>query len=207
MITMKNRSTCFNILIIAVVITIFTGCAGTSKPSTFYLLSSLPESEHSIQATADNGALSVLIGPITLPAYLDRNQVVTVAGSHELVLDEFVRWAEPLQDTLYRVLSENLSLLLKTPKVYAYNSRGSKPVDFRITIDITRFDSSAGGDAYLNAFWTVAGRDSKTDLITQKSFFRVAASSKSTSGVLDAQNRALTDLSREIATAIQSLQR
>jgi uncharacterized lipoprotein YmbA len=186
---------------------ILTGCTGKSQPSRFYLLRSLPESGAGMPKAAGRIGLSVLVGPITLPGYLDRSQLVTLTGQHELVLDEFTRWAEPLQDNFYRILVENLSLLLNTPEVYAYNSRGSRSTDFQIVIDITRFDAAAEGGAHLTAFWTVTGKDRDGDLVKKKSVLRAKLETRGTTGTVAAQNRTLTEFSREIAAVIQSLQR
>jgi uncharacterized lipoprotein YmbA len=193
-------------VLLAVLPLVVAGC-GTSKPSQLYLLRPLRASEVGVPTTADKVALSVLIGPVTLPAYLDRTQVVTLAGDHELVSDEFIRWAEPLQENFSRVLVENLSLLLNTPEVYAFDRRGSTPVDFQIIIDVTRFDTVAQGDAYLTAFWRVVGKGSKAPIIKRKSVFHTAASSAGITQILDAQNQTLTEFSRELAAAIQSLPR
>jgi uncharacterized lipoprotein YmbA len=193
-------------VLLAVLPLVVAGC-GTSKPSQLYLLRPLRASEIGVPTTADKVALSVLIGPVTLPAYLDRTQVVTLVGDHELVSDEFIRWAEPLQENFSRVLVENLSLLLNTPEVYAFDRRASTPVDFQIIIDVTRFDTVAQGDAYLTAFWRVVGKDSKVPIIKRKSVFHAAASSAGISKTLDAQNQTLTEFSRELAKAIQSLPR
>ncbi len=207
MITMKYRMTYFGSVILVVYLIILTGCAGSSKPSEFYLLRSMSASQDTVPTASKNGSPSVLIGPVTLPAYLDRSQIVTFAGNHKLVLDEFTRWAEPLQDNFYRVLVENLSLLLNTPKVYAFDRRSSTPADFQIVIDVTRFDTTAGEDAYLTAFWTVIGKDGSAHLIERKSVYHAAVPSTGATGAIDAQNRTLTEFSREIATAIQSLHR
>ena len=185
-----------------------TGCiGGTSKPSKFYLLRSMENPQKSLPTTGNKDSVSVLIGPITLPAYLDRTQVVTLAGKHELLVEEFNRWGESLQKTFYRVLLEDLSLLLNTAEVYAYDTSGSISTDFQIVIDVTRFDSVVGGNAYLTAFWTVSGKDKTTPSITRKSVFRAPVSATGFPGVVDAQNQILTAFSREIASAIQSLQR
>jgi len=193
-------------VLLAVLPMVVAGC-GTSKPSQLYLLRPLQASEVGVPTTADKVALSVLIGPVNLPAYLDRTQVVTLVGDHELASDEFIRWAEPLQENFSRVLVENLSLLLNTPEVYAFGRRGSTPVDFQIIIDVTRFDTDAKGGAYLTAFWRVVGRGSKAPMIKRKSVFHAAASSAGITPILEAQNRTLTDFSRELAAAIQSLPR
>ena len=201
---MTHRIAYFGSVILAVSVIFLNGCAGSSKPSEFYLLRSLPASQDTGLTATETGSLSLLIGPVTLPAYLDRNQIVTLSGDHKLILNEFTRWAEPLQDNFYRVLVENLSLLLNTPKVYAFERRGSTQADFQIVIDITRFDTTAGGDAHLTAFWTVVAEDDSI-LIQRKSVFHASVPSTGTTGIVEAQNRTLTEFSREIVAAIQSL--
>ncbi len=199
----------YSAAVMLVVLTmILTGCiGGTSKPSKFYLLRSMENPQKSLPPAGKKDSVSVLIGPITLPAYLDRTQMVTMAGKHELVLEEFNRWAEPLKDNFYRVLMEDLSLLLNTSEVYAYDRDGAPKADYQVVIDVTSFDSVPGGDAVLTAFWTVSGKDGSSPGIKRKSVFRKAVPSTGITGVVEAQNQTLTELSREIAKEIQSLQR
>ena len=182
-----------------------SGCAGTSKPSKFYLLLTLPEAEGLVQLTVDPAAPSVLVGPITLAAYLDRDQIVRRAGKNELTIDEFTRWGEPLQANFYRVLIDNLSVLLSTPEIYNFSQRDVTPTDFQVIIDVLRFDSAVNGDAYMTAFWTVMGEDGQTILLNKKSVFQVPPTSGNVAGLVEAQNGVLTEFSREIAAAIRSL--
>ena len=200
---MKCRDLYFASIILSVFVMLLAGCGG--RPSKFYLLHPMTASEEGVSTTPETEGPSILIGPITLPAYLNRNQIVVLDGDHEVKMKELKRWAEPLEDNFYRVLVENLSLLLNTTKVYAFNSRDTTPADFQIIIDVTRFDSVAGGDATLNAFWTVTGKNGGTYLMERKSVFIAVASSIGLEGVVDAQNRTLNEFSREVATAIQSL--
>jgi len=201
---MTYRMAYFGSMILAVCVIFLNGCVGSSQPSEFYLLRSLPASQDTGLNATKTGSLSVLVGPVTLPAYLDRNQIVTLSGDHKLNLNDFTRWAEPLRDNFYRVLVENLSFLLKTPQVYAFESRRSTRADYRIVIDVTRFDTTAGGDAHLTAFWTVVAEDDRV-LIQRKSVFHASVPSTGTTGIVEAQNRTLTEFSSEIASAIQSL--
>ena len=204
----KHLSAAFAWVILTALAMGLTGCAGSSKPSTFYLLRSLPEAEQGVSKAAGKEALSVLIGPITIPAYADRPQIITITGEREMTLEEFARWAEPLQDNFNRVLVENLSLLLDTPQVYSFSSRGSmSTTDFQIVIDITRFDGTPGGDAYLTAFWSVVGRDPSGQSERKKFVFHTKSPSAGLTGILDAENQTLTEFSREIAKTIQSLHR
>ena len=184
---------------------ILVGC-GSGGPSTFYVLRSMEESRQDLSTPPDNKNLSILVGPVTLPGYVDRNQLITFTGKNEITLDEFNRWAESLQDSFYRVLLENLSWLLKTPEVYRYDQDSSNSGwNYQVFVDITRFDCTPGKDAVLTAFWTVVGKDGSTAVPRRKSIFRAPASVSGFPGLVEAQNQTLTAFSREIAAAIQSL--
>lgn len=202
------RSKCSFWLLLCVVGVLLAGCTGTSGPATFYLLRSTEDaSRGSISTVGGSKNISILVGPITLPDYLDRTQIVTVAGEHVLALDEFSRWAESLQEGFYRVLLEDLSSLLNTPEVYGHDRSGSISADYQVIIDVTRFDAVPGRDAVLTAFWSVSSKDGSTPGIRRKSVFRAPVSGVGFEEVVAAQNKTLTVLSREIASAIQSLQR
>ncbi len=184
------------------------GCTGSSGPATFYMLHSMDDSpSKSVSGDARTKSVSVLLGPITLPGYLDRTQMVTVAGKNEMALDEFNRWLESLPDNFYRVLLEDLSSLLNTTEVYRYDRDGSNSPDSQVVIDVTRFDCVPEGEAVLTAFWTVKGTGDSSSNRRHKSVFRVPVSGPGFPAAVEAQNQTLTAFSREIAAAIQSLHR
>ncbi len=180
------------------------GCLGTSKPSRFYLLQALPESQTHTTAQSDAQAPSVLIGPIAVPAYLDRTQVVIPGQNHEVRVDEFTRWAEPLPDSFYRILMENLSYLLNTAKIYSFDQRSSVAADFQVMINVTRFDSAKRQGASLTAFWSIVGPDGDTVLVKRKSVLHQGVASDTVDDNIAAQNNLLSQFSREIAEAIRA---
>jgi uncharacterized protein len=203
----KVGSTCSMWVMLFILGLSLAACAGNSTPSTFYMLRSMESPQESLSTATGEKTLSVLVGPITLPGYLDRNQMLTVVGKNEMALNEFNRWAESLRDSFYRVLLEDLSLLLKTPKVYGYDRSGSNASDYQVFIDVTRFDCVPQGDAVLTAFWTVRGKDGSTPEITKKSVFRATVSATGFAGIVEAQSRTLTTFGREIASTIQAMHR
>ena len=73
-------------------------------------------------STRTNIALEV--GPVTLPGYLDRPQIVTRKGRDEIEPAEFDLWPEPLKSSVSRTLGENLATLLRTDRVAIFPSRG-----------------------------------------------------------------------------------
>ncbi len=203
---MKNDTIRLSLVLLGAVLMVLSACTGTTKPSNFYVLSALPESETAVKGVGNENALAIGIGPITLPIYLDRFQIVTRISRNELKMDEFNRWAEPLKENFFRVLAENLSFLLNTVDVRLYSRRISTPVSFQVTIDVSRFDVTSDGKALLIAYWAVLGEDGRKILLKKKSILRTDAVSMDYRDIVAAQNQALSELSRTIAAEIKKLQ-
>jgi uncharacterized lipoprotein YmbA len=177
------------------------GC-GTSRPTSFYLLSSLPGKEAPAKATGSKGCLTLGIGPIKLPDYLDRPQIVTQTGANELQVAEFDQWAEPLEKTFSRVLEENLSRLLCLEQIISFPQAGTAEVDYQVSVNVTRFLGMPDGTVALVAQWSVLeGRDGKL-LVRKRSSIRRPLQGQGYAALAGAESQALGDLSREIADAI-----
>jgi len=180
------------------------GCASSPTPR-FYLLSPLTTTGSELKPPADERCLSIGIGPIKIPGYLDQAQIVTRSTANELTLAEFDRWAEPLKENFTRVLSQNLSMLLCTKTVVVFPWRGTIPVDYRIETDVLRFDGILGGHVSLEAWWRVFSGDGRTMLLARKSDLSEPAGGGGYKSLVSAQGRTLEKLSREIAEAIKTL--
>lgn len=192
--------------LITVFITLFflSGCMGKSKPSNFYML-------YPIKSATMQGGMSIAdtmhiqVGPITMPTYLERSQIVITTETNQLIVDEFNRWAEPLIDNFSRVLVENLSQLLKTPNVHPYASGNVNGPDIIVSIDITRFDVTQDGNAYLNVFWTLSDKSADEPQVTRKNYYHTQAESKDMSDAVRSQNNLLAEFSNDIADAVRSI--
>src|SRR5262249_4912774 len=89
------------------------GC-GTTAPSRFYTLDST--------ATPGGGPplrAAVAVGPVSIPASVDRPQFVVQVAPNRVELDEFNRWAAPLGDAIAGAVAGDLAALLGTPDVSA----------------------------------------------------------------------------------------
>ncbi|MGH2627914.1 MAG: PqiC family protein, partial [Anaerolineales bacterium] len=130
-----------------------TGC-GSSPPARFYMLSVAPSvaAEGTEKAPAD---YSVTVGPVSLPDAVDRPQLVVRVGTNQVALLEEHRWAEPLQGEIARVIAENLSQLLGARQVVAYSPQTTGDEEYRVRVDIQRFDSLVGQSAQIDAVWAV----------------------------------------------------
>lgn len=187
------------IAIPCIVVILAAGC-GSTPASRFYTLSATPA------PAGTPSDLSLAVGPVTIPAVIDRPQIVVSAGPNQVRLDEFNRWASPLQSNISRVVADNLAAILGTPRVSLFPQTMSATADYRVAILVQSFDSAPGEAATLDAVWTVSrAKDGKSQ--TGRTAVREAAPQGGYDGVAAAHSRALARLSRDIADAIQALAR
>lgn len=187
------------IAILCIVVILAAGC-GATPSSRFYTLSATPS------PAGTSSDLSLAVGPVTVPAVIDRPQIVVSAGPNQVRLDEFNRWAAPLQSNISRVVVDNLAAILGTPRVTLFPQTMSEAADYRVAIQVQNFDSAPGDAATLDAVWTVSrSKDGKSQ--TGRTAVREASPSGGYDGVAAAHSRALARLSRDIADAVQALAR
>lgn len=194
----------FRISVVCVFVLTFLGC-GTSQPSHFYLLRASSPASASERAETKPSNLFIGSGPVTLPKYLDRPQIVTKISAHEVELAEFHKWAEPLSENVSHVLAENLSVILSTDRIEQYPWRRTTPMDYQIVVDILQFDGTRGGEAALSARWSLLGGDEQTVFTTRKTHVTHHLTSQDYEALVEAMSQNLEVLSREIAETIKAL--
>ena len=186
------------VLLLALVICL-SACAGKSASSKFYVLSPLPQSKLS---GADGTTIGVF--PVSMPDYLDRPQIVTRVSDNEIKLDEFSRWAEPLKESFYTALVDNLSTLLNHEKIIKTSHNLGTPTTLQVGVEVLQFDGALGGDVVLSVKWGLFGERGKNVLIAKRSSFKEPTGAATYEALVAAQSRAVAALSREIAEAIGS---
>ena len=150
--------------------------------------------------------LTLGLGPIVFPGYLDRMSVVRRTGANELAVSANDRWAEPLRDAFGTTLQQNLAVLLGTPRIAAYPwSRSVRPL-LAVDVDVLHFEALAKGDAELAAVWHVVRVADGAVLVGRTSRIAEPASGSDTDAAVLALSQALGALSREIATAVHAEQ-
>src|SRR5208283_397215 len=133
------------------------GCAGNA-PSRYYVLSPVTGEN---RVAPDASCPSVGIGPIKLPEYVNRPQIVTRTTPNELTLSYFDLWAEPLSDSVPRILAENLSRLLCTKEVVLFPWKPSRVPDYRVEVELQKMDGTLGRTFSLEAWWSVSNGTEK----------------------------------------------
>lgn len=180
-----------------------SGCA-TSPPSQFFLMTPLPEADAPRDVARQRGGPALGVGPVKMPAYLDRPEVVTRASQNALKVAEFNRWAEPLEDNFRRVLAMNLGVLADTDRVSVYPWPRSAPLDYQVTVDVDRFDAGANNQVVLIARWHVLAGDEGRLVRSGRTVVTEPAATADYEALAGAMSNSVATLAREIAAAIPS---
>lgn len=192
-----------------------TGCAQQSRPSDFYLLSYESSQPAAGQSTTARQGLALGIGPIELPQYLDRPQVITRKGDNAMLIEELSRWGGRLKENFTTVLTEALSDELATDRVSIYPWNLSAPIEYQITVQVITFEADAAGASTLDARWSVIDVRNQKVLVMARSHYRQAAEAGTGAdpaeagidyeAIAAAMSRDVASFAREIADRIKTL--
>jgi uncharacterized lipoprotein YmbA len=203
---MRKRSFQQISVLVFFIAVLLAGCGGSPTPVEFYTLNSLSGTMPSANPADAAQNIAIGIGPVEIPKILDRPQIVTRTGPNTLKVDEFHRWAGPLQEGFAKVLAENISLLLTTHQVAVYPwEAGFKP-HYRIALDIRYFEGQFGENVVLAVVWRVSGRENQKIKTIKTSVIKEPVPAADYKSLVAAKSQAVARLSREIAQEIRNLQ-
>ena len=198
------KATARSITFSALALLLLSAC-GSSPPVHYFSLS--PSVTMIGQEADDDVALG--FGPIRMPEYLDRSQMVTRGSGQEIRIDEFNRWAEPLSTAFHRIVSADVDNSVDGLVVVAFpwESAVRAGVDYRLLGDVTRFDADRSGRVILDVQWGVVEIASKERVIKphRTRYETRAGSPDDPASIASAMNEALADFSRDIAREMQTI--
>ena len=175
---------------------LLAGC-GSSPPINYYVLSAHKDSVPS------GSTPSLGVGPIAIPEYLNRDNLVTNREGNTLVVASSDRWAEPLADGVPRVLAINLAGLLNTQSIRSYPWHREQTPDYGIRINLLSLDAN-GEEATLSAEWLLYRPADNDEVRRQLSRLRQPLSDGTVGPeqIAQAYSELLFKLSEMIASAI-----
>ena len=157
----------FRMLIFLSAATLILIACGKTAPTRFYILRPMADPPNaSPPVPADEITIAVL--PVNMPEHLNRSQIVTRQSRHAVTVNEFNRWAEPLDASFTMILAENLSLLLNSNRISVLSRLKFSRYDYHLKVDIIRFDGQIDGEAVLTCRWSLFSGDEKSVLVVQR---------------------------------------
>ena len=193
-----RRALCVTAAVTAVTSLTTGGCA-SSPPLHYYTLTEIPATAR--LASADN-AVPIRVDRVTLPEELDRSQLVRRIDATRLQIVEADRWAAPLEDTIRRVLSGNLTARLPPNMVANPYEPAIGEKRQSLSVDIAEFYGDASCAVTLRATWMLKQPDSHSAHGTEEVRVPASGDCKDSSGLPAAMSQAVAQLSDRIAAAV-----
>jgi uncharacterized protein len=172
-----------------------SGCS--TNPARFYSLSPTATADGTPATTA-----SVMVGPVAIPASVDQPEFVVQVAANRVQVDEFNRWVAPLGDAIARTVAGDLVVLLGSPDVASSELANFNP-DYRVTIDVQRFESVQGQAATIEAVWSVR-KTANGETRSGRTVARVPVQGQGFDALAAGHSQALAQLSADIAAAIRA---
>jgi uncharacterized lipoprotein YmbA len=141
----------------------FAACLGSSRPPRFYTLSQL-QARGRPASTATDATLA--IGPVEIPDYIDRQQIVTRSGANELAVAEFDRWGSSLDKQITGSLVATLGDRLASEQITVAPWRSailSGGASYRAAVSVSRFDGILGQSVVLQGRWELIANSGEKD--------------------------------------------
>lgn len=183
--------------------------ACSSAPATrFYTLAAVagaPPAGAKDPAPRNVRPVTLVISDLRLPRYLDRPQIVTRGSDHRLRMSEHQQWGGNLRDDMTRVLAENLGRQLPGDRVIAAPSHIALQPDYRIEVDVQRFEREANGSVRLAARWWISrGSDGVLLASSEASFSGPPVDEDAYEALVGAMSTVFGDLAQAIADSIRA---
>lgn len=188
---------------VVAILVALAGC-GQRPPPALYILSPTlaPEAPAGGAGMADP---VVAVLRVRIPHYLDRPEIVSRTGANALVIDEDARWAEPLDESVPRVLAESLSRRLPGMRVLVPQEARGRTVRYEYLVGLDAFESDGAGNAVLRGRWHL--RDLYRGRVVSEGRLdeRRPGASPDAAEVVAALNQTLDAASRDMAEAMAAI--
>src|ERR1035437_3968195 len=135
---------------------LLSGCLSIPNSPTprFYTLSPVNEKQESKKINITPHVI-IGVGPLKIPKYLDRPQIVTKTKEKMLQFAQFDRWGESLDLGLARLIREDLTVMIPGAKLTLYPWNPSIAVKYQVVVELVQMDSELDRDMFFVAQWMI----------------------------------------------------
>ncbi len=182
-----------SILFSLATVLLIAGCGG-AKDQYYRLTASGP-------ATTKTTGIAVGIGPLLLPTYVDRAELVFQSGPNQFEIPAKVRWAGALQDNFGQVLATDIGRHLHSGNIVANPAPGDTRFRYRVSVAVRQFHAVSGQGAILDATWRVEDAETRQVLRNGNGTFNAPISGDGYAPVVAAES----DLVDQLGAAISRM--
>jgi uncharacterized protein len=198
---MRKISPIIMLIILFTFTAVFLTACGTSPPARYYSLNTIAPVKGPELKVQPKDVVIISVGPVGIPDYLGRQEIVTRDSGSRLIMSDFDLWGSSIENDVNRVLVGNLSTLLNNKGIGVVTWRARVPASYTVSVSMTRFEAS-GDTVVLTAQWGILERGAdKVEALRESIITKPAG--KDYSDIVGAMSDALADLSREIAAEVE----
>jgi len=195
-------------LVALVAITAMTGCSilePRADPTRFFVLAPVAGGEAAPAAAgnAPGPALVIVLGPVVLPDYLLRPEIVRRTGPNQLEPSRVDRWGEPLDRAILRVLCLDLASSLPGSSVVPFPAAPGARPDAAIEIEIVGFEADSAGVVRLQGRWRFRAPHEAAEGFREIGLER-SVGSPETPDVVAGMSALLAELARGLAVELET---
>lgn len=127
---------------IVVALTALGACASKPVDDHYY---SLVLAADNVEATvrAEDAKAHLIVGPVGLPAYLNKRGLTIQSGSNQIQTANHHFWAEPLEEAISKVLVRDISNLIDNVTVDRDAGRWTIAGDCRLRVEFDKFHATS----------------------------------------------------------------
>ena len=188
------------VMTVVVLSGLITACAHDAKPVEFYRLSADVGLKKNDISAVNLKSVTVGLGPIRIPEYLNRPQMLIAVSDNQYILSEEHRWAENLDQNILLALYKVLPGQLNTGHLIRYPWAQRQEIDYQVGVDILDLTVDAQGQSQLIAQWFIKPKDKPS--IDTRFECRLPASTSDYALMVKAQSQCLTQLGQVLAKSL-----
>ena len=186
----------------ALLLVLLLGACASAKTDTF-TLSSVPPAR---QARGVPLHPPMEMGEVSIPATMDRNEIVLAAPGDRLDVASNSIWGAPVRQLIRRALSDDLTARLPSGSVLPPGDPAPAAGLRILTVAIDQFSGDTSGHVVLSAAWILAPSGTPPTGVPHRERVEVNAGTGTPQAVVPAMSQALGALADRIAASVSSLQ-
>ena len=187
----------------AFICAIVTACAHDAKPVEFYRLSADVGLTQNAKSAVNSKEVIVGLGPIRIPEYLNRPQIMVAISDNQYSISEEHRWAENLDQNILLALYKVLPAQLNTDHVFRYPWSQRQDINYQVSIDILDLTINPQGQSQFIAQWSIKVKEKAN--IDKRFECSLPASTTDYALMVKVQSQCLTQLGQAISKSLNEL--
>lgn len=183
-----------------------SGCFSVpNSPSPrFHMLSSVDKEKVSQKFNIPSYII-IETGPVKIPDYQNRPQMVTLNKDKTLNFAQFDRWGEALDSAMARLINESLTAMLPGATFQMFPCNFNIPLKYQLIVDVLQLESELDKEVFFSAQWSIIDVETKKMAYSKRSEFRQPIDPHNYAGMADALSAVCVSLSREVAQEFEAL--